>query len=592
MSTTTTAASASKQNEEASETPESTGAAEAEEESVAAASTLNHSYRQLYPPSNASRHGTIPINVTTDNGGSGSRLISQHELHYEIHGHGPLRALFLHGGPGAGCTPNHARFFNPAQYTVVLLDQRGAGKSIPRGSTVDNTLHHLVQDCELVRQGAFSGAEETDSGSGSIRPWDVVLGGSWGATLGLAYAQSYPRSIRSLILRGICTLRSCEVNWLFSSNGLAAGGSVEDHQKQLADAWNNFSEAVLPASSSSSSAAAADPQTAEPSPGNDNDHGREALHAYYDCLMGGTDVPINATNNTDTANSLRLAAAMSWMMWEMAVTRSASATKKKVDPNNNNRNNNLVLVSSPDNNNGKWRFENPQGELVNMIDSDNDNENNSPDYAATQLRRNIRLSLTNNESNNSCTNNNDENQGRLVPRQVRPIDANMPLLVKLKKNRDNKNSNSSINASSRWFPPDNYIPAQAMLTCYYSVNDRYVMGNYNLLENASIVGANESHTSSSNSRSVPPVPMKIIGIQGGLDPICPPDTAMDLLQAVQSSSSNEGHKNSSSNSNKNFSMELRIPLHSGHSMYDPAIQHELIQATDRLAAEFLNISTT
>ena len=131
-----------------------------------------------------------------------------------------------------------------------------------------------------------------------------------------------------------------------------------------------------------------------------------------------------------------------------------------------------------------------------------------------------------------------------------------------------------------------------MLTCYYSVNDRYVMGNYNLLENASNVGANESHISSSNSRSVPPLPMKIIGIQGGLDPICPPDTALDLLQAIQSSSSNNSHKNSNSNSNKNFNMELRIPLHSGHSMYDPAIQHELIQATDRLAAEFLNISTT
>jgi pimeloyl-ACP methyl ester carboxylesterase len=108
--------------------------------------------------------------------------------------------LFLHGGPGAGCSPEHRRFFDPKYYRIVLFDQRGAGRSTPHGEVTNNTTAHLVSDIEALR------------GLLQIPFWHV-FGGSWGSTLALAYAQAHPRPCLSLTLRGIFLLRASEVDW-------------------------------------------------------------------------------------------------------------------------------------------------------------------------------------------------------------------------------------------------------------------------------------------------------------------------------------------------------------------------------------------
>ena len=140
-----------------------------------------------------------------------------HEIYYQVKtlkknfGEPLPTALWLHGGPGAGCYPNHARFFDPEKWRIVLLDQRGCGKSKYTGECWDsNDTPRLVHDLELVRTHL------------NLTKWDCVQGGSWGSTLALAYAQSHPSSVRSLVLRGVCLMRPLEIDWLFSPNGGAA----------------------------------------------------------------------------------------------------------------------------------------------------------------------------------------------------------------------------------------------------------------------------------------------------------------------------------------------------------------------------------
>jgi proline iminopeptidase len=111
-------------------------------------------------------------------------------------------AVFLHGGPGAGCYPNHARFFDLSRYHVVLLDQRGCGRSEPRGCLLGNHTGALADDLELLRRHLALG------------PW-VVLGGSWGSALALAYAQRHPGGTLGLLLRGVCLMRPRELEWMF-----------------------------------------------------------------------------------------------------------------------------------------------------------------------------------------------------------------------------------------------------------------------------------------------------------------------------------------------------------------------------------------
>ncbi|MBH1963704.1 MAG: prolyl aminopeptidase [Comamonadaceae bacterium] len=126
-----------------------------------------------------------------------------HVIYYERVGTpGAKPAVFLHGGPGGGISPEHRRVFDPARYDVVLFDQRGCGRSTPHAGLEANTTWDLVSDIETLRQ--LAGAEK----------W-LVFGGSWGSTLALAYAQKYPERVSALVLRGIYTVTAAELSWYY-----------------------------------------------------------------------------------------------------------------------------------------------------------------------------------------------------------------------------------------------------------------------------------------------------------------------------------------------------------------------------------------
>ena len=125
----------------------------------------------------------------------------KHAIYYEECGNPDgYPVVFLHGGPGSGCNPNQRRFFDPTFYRIILLDQRGCGRSTPLGCTNDNNTDALVQDIETLKNHL------------NIKSW-LVFGGSWGSTLALAYAIKYPVSTSGLILRGIFLSRESELNW-------------------------------------------------------------------------------------------------------------------------------------------------------------------------------------------------------------------------------------------------------------------------------------------------------------------------------------------------------------------------------------------
>lgn len=146
------------------------------------------SRRDLFPPIEPYRTGTI-------------RLDARHTMYWEESGN-PLGvpALFLHGGPGAGATSVHRRFFDPAYWRIVIYDQRGAGRSTPLGEIIDNSPTHLTDDIERLRVAL------------GIEKW-LVFGGSWGSTLALNYAETHPARCLGLVLRGIFLCRPTEVEW-------------------------------------------------------------------------------------------------------------------------------------------------------------------------------------------------------------------------------------------------------------------------------------------------------------------------------------------------------------------------------------------
>ena len=146
-----------------------------------------------------------------------------HVLHVEESGHPQgIAVVVLHGGPGSGSSPLLRRFFDPARYRIVSPDQRGAGQSRPRGSTVDNTTSHLIADLETVRASL------------GIDRW-LVVGGSWGATLALAYAMAHPGAVTGLLLRATFLAREEDI-----------GGFFQPADVGLADAWARFA-AIAPA---------------------------------------------------------------------------------------------------------------------------------------------------------------------------------------------------------------------------------------------------------------------------------------------------------------------------------------------------------
>lgn len=146
--------------------------------------------RTLYPPIEPYDSGMLDV-------GDG------HTIYWERCGApGAKPAVFLHGGPGAGISPNHRRQFDPARYDLLLFDQRGAGQSTPHAGLTANTTWHLVEDIERLRE--MCGFEK----------W-LVFGGSWGSTLSLAYAQAHPDRVTEIVLRGIFLFSQSELDWLY-----------------------------------------------------------------------------------------------------------------------------------------------------------------------------------------------------------------------------------------------------------------------------------------------------------------------------------------------------------------------------------------
>jgi len=204
----------------------------------------NSSRRTLYPPIEPFDTGHLDV-------GDG------HTLYYEQSGNaGGKPVVFLHGGPGGGCTEKMRQFFDPERYRIVLFDQRGSGKSRPHANLEANTTWHLVDDIERLRELL------------KIERWQV-FGGSWGSTLALAYAETHPDRVTELVLRGIFMLRKKEIHW-FYQNGAS---------EIFPDRWQRF---------------------LEPIPAQER---HDLLHAYHKYLT-----------SDDAAERLR--AARAWSIWE------------------------------------------------------------------------------------------------------------------------------------------------------------------------------------------------------------------------------------------------------------------------------------
>ncbi len=183
-----------------------------------------------------------------------------HELYVEECGTPEgLPVVFLHGGPGAGIEPAHRRFFDPNAYRIVLLDQRGAGRSTPHASLEANTTWHLVTDLERLREHL------------GIERW-VVFGGSWGSTLALAYAQRHPERVLGMILRGIFLCTPRELDWFYRDGA----------SRLFPDRWEDFLRPL--------------PEAERGDP----------LRAYHRLLTGTNEVA-------------RMAAAKAWAQWEAAL---------------------------------------------------------------------------------------------------------------------------------------------------------------------------------------------------------------------------------------------------------------------------------
>lgn len=130
-----------------------------------------------------------------------------HQVYVEQCGNPQGQAvLFIHGGPGGGCSETDRRFFDPEKYHIILFDQRGCGRSKPHGSLEKNETKYLVADIEMIRTKL------------NVDSWHV-FGGSWGSTLSLVYAQTHPENVKSLVLRGIFLARPKDTDWAFSGGG-------------------------------------------------------------------------------------------------------------------------------------------------------------------------------------------------------------------------------------------------------------------------------------------------------------------------------------------------------------------------------------
>ena len=147
---------------------------------------------------------------------------ARHRMYYEQCGNPQGKpVVILHGGPGAGCGAKIRRFHDPRAYRIILLDQRGAGRSTPHADLIDNTTWTLVADIEKLREHL------------GIDRWQV-FGGSWGSTLALAYAEKHPECVSELVMRGIFLLRRWELEWFYQ----------EGCSRLFPDAWEKYLEPI------------------------------------------------------------------------------------------------------------------------------------------------------------------------------------------------------------------------------------------------------------------------------------------------------------------------------------------------------------
>ena len=167
--------------------------------------------RSFYPEIEPYDHGLLDV-------GDG------HRVYWELCGNPRGKpVVFLHGGPGGGCSPVQRRLFDPQKYRILLFDQRGCGRSLPYAELEANTTWHLVADIERLR------------GMIGVESW-MVFGGSWGSTLALAYAQTHPERVSELVLRGIFTLRRAELLWYYQ----------EGASWMFPDKWERFLAPIPP----------------------------------------------------------------------------------------------------------------------------------------------------------------------------------------------------------------------------------------------------------------------------------------------------------------------------------------------------------
>jgi proline iminopeptidase len=145
----------------------------------------------LFPPIEPLRSGFL-------------RVSDLHELYWEVCGNeNGIPVIVLHGGPGARTNPEMRRFFDPKDHKIILFDQRGAGRSRPAGEWRENTTDLLVEDIQRLR---------THLG---VEGKAILFGGSWGTTLGLAYAEAHPDLVSGLLLRGVFLATTAEIDYFY-----------------------------------------------------------------------------------------------------------------------------------------------------------------------------------------------------------------------------------------------------------------------------------------------------------------------------------------------------------------------------------------
>ena len=199
---------------------------------------------ELFPPIHENRHFYLPVD-------------DLHEIYVEECGKEEgTPILFLHGGPGSGCEAYHRQLFDPEKYRIILFDQRGCGRSRPHAELRQNTTQDLIADMEKIRQ--YFGIEK----------W-VIAGGSWGSTLALAYAETYPEFVSGMIIRGIYLCTEKEIQWFYQQGA----------SQFFPDYWQDF---------------------IAPIPKNERD---DLLHAYHRRLTGDNEIA-------------RMQAAKAWSLWE------------------------------------------------------------------------------------------------------------------------------------------------------------------------------------------------------------------------------------------------------------------------------------